>query len=89
MLVIKVELWPHGDESRKKNLGIAHIANDGTGNLSRGNYWVKLFKWDTGKRVWKEGEFKDFPRIKLGPWDILYRALSVTVGDRNCPKEEE
>lgn len=44
MLVIKIELWPHGDESKKEDMGTAHIWNDGTGTRTSGNYGIKIFK---------------------------------------------
>jgi hypothetical protein len=86
MLVIRIEEWPYGDESRKKDLGVAHIANDVSGTLSSGNYWFKLFKspeYAKSPGIWKKGNVYNFPRKRLGPWDLLYRVLKEGVGDRN------
>lgn len=83
MLVITIELWPQGDASRKEVLGVAEIANDGRGSAGLGSYNVTLYKWGKEKRFWKTGRVLDFPRLKLGPWDLLYRALSAVVGLRN------
>lgn len=33
--------------------------------------------------VWKKGRIVNFPRLRLGPWDLLYRLLKSAVGDRN------
>jgi hypothetical protein len=38
MLVIKVELWPYGDESRAEQIATGVIANDGTGTAEVGRY---------------------------------------------------
>jgi hypothetical protein len=34
--------------------------------------------------LWKTGRVEDFPRKRLLGWDLLYRALHATVGDRNA-----
>lgn len=83
MILIKVELWPGGDANLKRDLGQALIYNDGRGTLESGDYQVRLYKWGKSKSVWKTGSVKDFPRKRLGPWDLLYRALKEIVGDRN------
>lgn len=80
MIVIKVELWPFGDESRAKTLGQGHIYNDASGSSTRGNYKVRLF--DAAGRQWKQGEVKNFPRKRLLGWDLLYRALENLISDR-------
>ncbi len=88
MLRITIELVPHGVESRKRVLGQAIIANDGTGTHDTGNYNVRLMKWGPGERAWKRGRVVGFPRLKLGPWDLLFCALRNCVGHRNvetCP----
>ena len=35
------------------------------------------------RETWKIGTVKDFPRLRLGPWDLLLRALVATVAGRN------
>jgi hypothetical protein len=37
-------------------------------------------------RVWRSGRVEGFPRVsrRLGPWDLLFRALQATVGSRNA-----
>lgn len=91
MLRITVELVPHGDESRKRIIGVGEIVNDGTasdgsGDSSMGNYVAKLFKspeFSTAEGVWRQCPVLGFPRKKLGPWDLLYRVLKESVGYRN------
>lgn len=81
MLVIKIELWPHGDPKFAKPLGVAHLWNDGSGEYENGNYQIEIKK--TGGGLWKKGAVRGFPRTRLGPWDLLYRALKSAVGKRN------
>lgn len=85
MLVIRMELWPHGVEAEAEVLATATIINDGTGgdgtgNSPRGNYHVELYN---GRRSWKKCRVENFPRKKLLGWDILCRALFTMLGDRN------
>lgn len=86
MIKVTIELWPMGNEARKQNLGEIIIANDATGSNHIGNYWFKLMKsarYAKTAGVWKKGEVKDFPRTRLGPYDLLYRVLREAVGVRN------
>jgi hypothetical protein len=65
------------------HLGTAFIANDGTGEGSVGHYKAMFSKKGNERAPWRYGEVKDFPRKRLGGWDLLYRALRSAVGDRN------
>lgn len=42
MIVVRVELWPHGREQFATELGRTYIANDGTAHGDRGNYNVAV-----------------------------------------------
>jgi len=81
MIRVTVELLPGGCEVRKKTIGTAHISNNLTGTPTRGNYNFTLY--DAGGKWWKAGTLSGFPRKKLLVWDLLFRALLATVGDRN------
>jgi hypothetical protein len=87
MIVVTVEMWPGGDRTHKKTLGIAHIINDGTGDALRGDYDVRLYKWTTDTaspmHVWKTGRVRGFARQSRGPWDLLFVALKGIVEGRN------
>lgn len=86
MLVIKIELWPGGVEKKARPLGEVHIANDGSGTLDEGDYNVTLFKspeYAKSPGVWKRGRVRGFPRKRLGPYDLLFRALRACVASRN------
>ena len=91
MLVVRVELWPVGDESKKTLIGTAIIGNDGTGTHEVGNYHVLLGKKNESdpKRIlgyqtarWKSGRVEGFLRNKLGIWDLIYRGLGVVLTGR-------
>lgn len=84
MIRVTVELVPHGT-GEPVRLGSAVIANDGTGGMKVGNYEFAL----AGKKLnrwWRRGRVEKFPRLRLGPWDLLYRVLREAVGDRNNPR---
>lgn len=86
MLVVKVELWPHGDESRSKEIARTYIFNKG-GSHSRGNYGVRVcrkaksFKaptpetWKQNKGIARTGEVLDYPRLSYNVWRLVLRAL--------------
>ncbi len=82
MIVIRMELWPRGDEEKKTLLGEARIANDGSGGRKVGNYSYSLSQRG-GKRNWKRGKLKGFPRLQLLSWDLLFRVLRDAVQERN------
>lgn len=79
MIAIKIELWPLGDRSKSKVLGMCMIANDGTGDKETGNYHA-VFKDDKEE---KKCEVKGFPRLRLNAFDLLYRCLRESFGKRN------
>ena len=82
MLRITIEVLSHGDTTNPKHLGTALIINDCTGTAETGNYTITLSKWGSPKEIWKSGKLSGFPRLKLGPWDLLLLALIATIGDR-------
>ena len=81
MIVIKIEMWPFGEEENKYSLGTAHISNDASGTRTVGHYGFKLF--DKRGRKFKEGKIKNFPRRRLLVWDLLLRVLRDAFGERN------
>lgn len=82
MIRITVELIPARAPDKPRHLGTALITNDGTGTPESGNYTVRLSKWGRPNTTWKTGRVENFPRRKLGPWDLLLFALVATVGKR-------
>lgn len=86
MIVIRLELWPKGDESRKRVLGVGEITNVG-GTPEVGDYRVRLLKSPEYARTpnvgkpWRSGKVEGFPRTKpYGPWDLLLLALFAALG---------
>lgn len=85
MLVFKIEMWPGGDEKRKFDLGGGRIWRV-SGDEKHRDYRVELFKSKhLASRIglWRYGFIKYFDFRKRGPYDLLYRALSETVGKIN------
>ncbi len=82
MLVIKIELWPGGDESRASLVSEARLFNDGShpDHPRRGNYEVRLGGQGRGAgRVWRRGRVENFARRSVGPWELLRRALNSAL----------
>lgn len=78
MIVVKMELWPGGDESRMRPLGTIVITNDGTGNAEVGNYRYTLSHagkfFGKRKEPFKQGRVIRFIRT-LSPYRLLCRVL--------------
>ena len=78
MVVIKLELWPGGDQSRARPLGLLTITNDGTGREGVGNYRVEASHagkyFGRRKEPYKQGKVKGFPRT-WSPYKLLAWAL--------------
>ena len=96
MIVVKVEMWPLGNEKRAYEMTRAYIANLGGTTLeTKGEYGT--YKADfmqsvqfNPKKIWKTGAVQRIHRHKRGLWDILYVALrSIGMEERNPNKNEE
>ena len=87
MLKITIEIFPYGSKKHKRKIGEINIVNDGSAESpDTGNYEVTLHKspeYSAKPGVWKKGKVKNFLRKKLGPYDLLFRALQNTVSYRN------
>lgn len=85
MLLIRIELWS-ARTGQRKELGCAAISNVG-GSRSRGNYGIELHRsfdrLKARKKPWRTGRVTAFPRLSLGPWDLLMRGLLSCIYDRN------
>ena len=81
MLRVTIEFVPYGDESKAHVLHTAAISNDGLGTPERGDYRYTLNSKQ--QRAWRKGRIKEFPRLRLGAWDLLYRVLDQALGVRN------
>jgi len=90
VIVVKIELWPHGVEHFAKEIGRMYIGNVG-GTDERGDYEVAVCRrgiqscpWphgydddDTKKRPQpaRIGEVKNYPRLSYSVWRLVMRAL--------------
>lgn len=86
MIRVLVEMIPHSNPDKRRVLGEAFIDNDGTGTNAECSYNMRLMKspeYATRPGVWKKGRIERFPRLRLGPWDLLLRGLRAIVGYRN------
>lgn len=86
MVRVTIEILPGGDESKARKLGQVDIINDSSGTGETGNYTVRLHKsseYAARPGIWRQGRISGFPRSRLGPYDLLYRALKAIVGGRN------
>lgn len=83
MMVIDLQLWPKGMELQKRPLGRGEIANTGESkDPGIGAYTARFGRMD-GAGVWRRGAVEKFPRVAMGPWDLLFVALLDAVGDRH------
>jgi len=92
MIVVKVEMWPKGDESKAYEIGRTYIYNAG-GSLIRGDYEArvcrkaKTFVYEPRKVVSgdgfsRTGRVEGYPRLSYNIWRLVLRAL------RACFPEE-
>ena len=78
MIVVTVELWPHGDprpESREK-LAQMVIANDGTGTVKRGNYTGSTLRKGT-LRQQRAGRVENHARLSYNVWVLVRKMLEA------------
>lgn len=77
MLVVKIELWPHGDEQKKREIGRTYIWNTGEGNVDKGEYAVAVCRRGSKERnnLTRTGLVKNYPRTKYNVWRLVIRAL--------------
>ena len=72
MLVISVELWPHGNRGQAEQLGSATIANTGTGTLELGDYEGQFFLKRGQKLPLRyTSSLRGFARQKGNVWELL------------------
>lgn len=84
MVVLKLEMWPKGQQSKAYSLGTMKIALDPhitpTDTL-RSYTWFCTRRNEKG--LWKKGHIGGHNPKQRGPWDLLYRILRDAVGYRN------
>jgi hypothetical protein len=91
VLVVKLEVWKHGNPSDVEQIGDVRIINEGTGTPERGNYRfeVKYSGAYWGKPgSWKAGRVAGYDRKGVSPYHlvlaVLERAFGIGAGTRAC-----
>lgn len=92
MIVLKIEMWPHGNEDKKREIGRTYIYNAG-GTAKRGDYEARVcrkgktkFKLEdlrSGKGFTRTGRVENYPRLTYNVWRLAIKAL------RACFPEEK
>lgn len=75
MIRVTMELIPHGNPTNVQHLGTVHIANDGTGSQSFGNYNVTAL--GKTKKVFAHAKVIKHPRKGEIPLRLLYKSLKA------------
>jgi len=93
MIVVKIEMWPKGNESKAREIGRSYIYNNG-GSMTRGNYEARVcrkakkFKHEprkviSGEGFARTGSVSNYPRLSYNIWRLVLQAL------RSCFPEEK
>lgn len=87
MLVLRLEMWPKGDETRAREIGRTYIYNDG-GTLTRGDYEVRVCRRNRyevepgtvseGSKFARFGSVRGYPRLRFNVWRLVLRCLSAS-----------
>jgi hypothetical protein len=80
MLVLRLELWPHGDPTKAQTLGILHVINDGTGDVKKGNYNIRAWGKRLNGKPWKTGHINNWPRLRYHGWHLIKECLNSILG---------
>lgn len=82
MIRVTIEMVRHGDEAQRRHLGTLEIANEGH-EAESGTYSARFSKFGRPTETWKKAVVSGFPRLRLGPYDLLLRVLVAALGPRN------
>lgn len=79
MLVIKVELHS-AKTGQVTEVARMVIANDGTGTMTRGNYWGRIYRkgsklFPLDKNVIRRGRVDNYPRFAESVWVLVAKML--------------
>ena len=83
MVVIKVELWPHGKQEGKRELAHMVIANTGQGTADEGEYLCTM-KAEYGVR---KGKMVRFRRRSQSVWSLVGGFLKLFGHTKHSPKD--
>lgn len=84
MIVVKIEMWPHGRQAAAREIGRTYIYNDG-GSLTSGDYEVRVcrrgkFERSTeqitkGEGFTRKARVEKYPRLAFNVWRLIIRSL--------------
>jgi hypothetical protein len=74
VIIVQAQLESAISSSRDELLCEVHIANDGTGSGSRGNYDVELYSRGGGRLV-RRGRVENWPRNAKPAWRLIQAAM--------------
>lgn len=78
MLVIKIEVWPHGSEYNKKLLGTCKIVNNGNGTKEFGQYDCEFESFQNELRTHlHRSQVKNHERYEESVWVLLMKAIAA------------
>lgn len=77
MIVVTIEMWPHGEEAHKYPLGQVQIVNTGRGTASHGFYQVDAYGKKGRKLVTRSAEIHNWPRLSRPVFSLLLHALKA------------
>lgn len=83
MITVKIELWPHGDESKSREIGrmyIANVTNPQEKDVENiGDYAVAVCRRGTTDLTKhapaRVGKVLDYPRLSYNVWRLISRAI--------------
>lgn len=77
MIVLTIEIWPQGDEERKRPVAVGVVYNDDTGTLELGNYrcaFTTQGRKKPGRKIYT-GRVEGFRRLDDDAWRLIRLAL--------------
>lgn len=85
MIRCTLELIP-GGIGEPEHLGTIEISNEVFRTIEtsglRGNYHYDMWKKRQGRKPWKKGRVRDFPRLAYHPWNLVREILNA-VAEKN------
>jgi len=84
MIVIRIEIWPHGDMSKARIIGYGNIANTGQGTPELGQYRAFFDSMGPSGLQHREVRIGRFKRQEKDSWELLYLALKKVFGKKNA-----
>jgi hypothetical protein len=81
MIKVTIELWPHGDETRKRLIASMDIWNTGSGTPLLGAYGFRRLS-ASGVPL-RHGVVGEFKRTQHNVWQLLQGVLGVLYSDQS------